>query len=172
MAPKGNKNGVGHGRPPKEGYSEQEVIALGEELLAWMRACDANKDCDVVHLSEFYCEIKDIVPSYWDKCITKRACFSGYYEKALRWMGKRLLKNKNLPTSYGNRFLPIYYKEVHDIEFEQEKRKIDYMVEKKTNAVYDDATLNTFDGLMSQFRSSQSVSKIDTIKSKVETKSE
>jgi hypothetical protein len=152
MAPKGNKNAVGHGRPPNEGYSDEELVKLGEELLQWMADCDANKHCDVVHLSEWYSEIKGIVPSYWEKCLTRRLCFSGYYDKAMKWMGKRLLKNKKLAPSYGNRFLGIYFKEIPAHEWEQKQKEIDYEYEKKRETVnVVDEKINTqFDSLSNQ----------------------
>jgi len=129
-APKGNKNAVGHGRPPAPGFEDENVIKLGEELLDWMRACDADKKCDVVHLSEFYSEIKGIAPSQWDS-LTHRSCFHCYYERAKKWMGKRIMKNKNLSPTYGSRFLGIYCKEVTEHEFEVAKKKIDYELERK-----------------------------------------
>ncbi len=170
--PKGNKFGVGYGRPPKEGFSDDEVIALGEELLLWLKSCDADKKCDVVHLSEWYSEIKQIPPSYWKESLAKRPCFSTYYERALLWMGKRLLKNKKLPTSYGNRFLSIYFKEIDDQEFEVEKRKIDYLVEKKQNTTYDENAVAQFSELMKQFSFLQSDRSISDISNSAESKSE
>src|SRR5690348_12239054 len=101
---RGNKNGVGHGRPPNEGQSTEELIQLGKDLMQWMKEQDANPKSNVVHLSEFYSEVKDLSPSQWD-AIRKRDCFLQYYEKAIIWMGKRTLKNKDLSPSYGNRFL-------------------------------------------------------------------
>ena len=130
-APIGNKNAVGHGRPPNPGYSDAEVIQLGEEMLQWIRDCDNNPKCDVVHLSEFYSEIKGIAYSQWKSLINDRSCFLPYYEKAKEWMGKRILKNTNLPTAYGSRFLNIYFKEIRDTEREIMKEKVDYEISKK-----------------------------------------
>lgn len=117
MAPaKGNQHGVGHGRPPNEGFSDPELLILGEELLQWMKDCDADPKCDVVHLSEWYSEKKNISPTQWKSLLIARECFLPYYDKARVWMGKRLMKNKDLAPSYGNRFLGIYMKEVHEHE--------------------------------------------------------
>jgi len=155
MAPKGNKNAVGNGRPPKEGYTDGELILLGTELLAWMKACDEDKKCDVVHLSEWYSEIKDICPKYWKDSICKRPCFSAYYEKAMKWMGKRILKNKKLAPSYGNRFLPIYFREINESEWESRKAEIDYEHEKKQAMAYDPEVYARFMGVMDSFSKSQ-----------------
>lgn len=132
-APLGNQNGVGHGRPPNKGYSKEEVIALGEEFLKWMRDQDADPKSDVVHLSEWYSEIKQIPCSQWESIIV-RDCFIGYYERAKKWMGKRTLKNKDLPPSYGNRFIGIYFKEVRDHERSEMEHKVEYEIKKKLQA--------------------------------------
>ena len=78
MAPKkGNKHGVGYGRPPNEGFSDEEVIELVEEMLAWMKAVDSNPEekYNAVHLSQFYSQIKGIAMSQWKSLVTDRKCF-------------------------------------------------------------------------------------------------
>lgn len=128
-APLGNKNAVGHGRPPNPGFSDPELIQLGEDLLNWIKEEDEKKS-DIVHLSEFYSEIKEIPYSQWAS-ICQRPCFLRYYERARDWMGKRILKNKELPTAYGSRFLGIYFKDINQHEREQAEHKIDYELAKK-----------------------------------------
>ncbi len=132
-APMGNKNAVGHGRPANPGFSDEEVIALGEELLKWCQEQDNNEKSDVVHLSEWYSEIKRIAPSQFE-AMKLRSCFVGYYEKAMKWMGKRILKNTKMPSAYGSRFLGIYFKEVKEHEMETVEHKIDYEIKKKKEA--------------------------------------
>jgi hypothetical protein len=131
MAPaKGNKHAVGYGRPPNPGFADEDLLKLGEELMQWMKMQDDDPRSDVVHLSEWYSEIKNISPTQWESiCIRK--CFNGYYDKARIWMGKRLLKNKDLHQSYGNRFLNIYFKDVKKEERESVEHKIDYELKKK-----------------------------------------
>lgn len=126
--PKGNKYAFGHGRPPKPGFSNEELIVLGEDLLKWMK--EKEKE-EVVHLSEFYSEKKGISPSYWKDNIADRECFRSYYERALVWMGKKLLKNKKLSPTYGSRFIGIYFKEVKEHEFDEKKKIIDYELDQK-----------------------------------------
>jgi hypothetical protein len=116
---------------------------LGEDLLSWMKKKDESKE-EVVHLSEFYSEEKGISPSYWKDNLADRECFRSYYERALVWMGKKLLKNKRLSPTYGSRFLGIYFKEVAEYEFEQSKKKIDYEAEKK-NDFTTSITINSLD---------------------------
>jgi hypothetical protein len=168
---KGNKLGVGYGRPPKEGFSNDELIVMGEELLQWMKDCDADKKCDVVHLSEWYSEIKRIDRDYWKDSVCSRPCFSSYYKAAMDWIGKRTMKNKNLSTAYGSRFLGIYFKEIRDHEWEQKQKEIDYTIAKKNeNTTLVSEEINTqFSSLMGQISDLQDKSsKISEIKEKVE----
>jgi hypothetical protein len=116
MAPaKGNKHAVGHGRPHIEGWDNDAVIALGEELLKWMKECDEGVHDMPVHLSDFYFDIKDMFIHEW-KCILQRECFLPYYEKAKLWLSKKILLNKDIQQSYGNRFIGMYNRELHDYE--------------------------------------------------------
>ncbi len=127
-APKGNKNGVGHGRPPNEGFDDDSLAELGKELIAWTKEMDAKKQ-KIVHLSDWYAEIKEISRTQWDSII-RRDSFIGYYERASLWMGRRILKG-GIETSYGNRFLTIYFKELREHEREKKREEIDYEIEKK-----------------------------------------
>ena len=109
------------GRPPKI-LSNEEIIELGEELLKWME--DNKKNKDIVHLSQFYSEYKGICRSDW-RAIVQRLEFLTYYEKALEWMGTKTLTNDRVPSSYGNRFLNIYFKDVREMEREVNKEKVE-----------------------------------------------
>ena len=161
--PKGNQYGVGHGRPPREGWSNAEVNKLGEDLIEWMQECDEKK-VNIVHLSEWYSYIRFIRPKDWD-ALQKRECFLPYYERAMRWMGNRLLKNQKLSPTYGSRFLGIYFKDVRDHEKEliKEKldadlKKIDHEYEKKNQIAqkFDPDVLDKFNAFLSQLDSLQS----------------
>lgn len=165
-SPKGNKNAVGHGRPPHEDWPEEQVIALGEELKQWMKKADEEKRI-VWHLSEFYSEYKDIARSRWNK-ITERNCFRDYYEKALSWMGRRTMQNKELPTAYGSRFLGIYNKDVtaheealKDAEYERKKALLEFEAKMKssTDANIDEAVKDNQLALIDLFQSLKSARK-------------
>lgn len=127
--PKGNKFGIGHGRPPAH-YTDEEAIALGEELLVWMQDQDNDPNSDIVHLSEWYSEVKGIDPRHYE-LMCRRECFRAYYEKARKWMGKRLMKNKTLHSSYGNRFLAVYFSELKQHEIEMATIKANTEAESK-----------------------------------------
>lgn len=132
-APKGNKNAVGHGRPPTPGFDDESCIQLGEELLAWMREVDSLPEKQrnkIVHLSQWFSEIKGISRTQWQSIII-RDCFKNYNERAQMWMGTRMILNSDLPTAYGCRFQKIYFKDVATQEREDVEHKIDYEISKK-----------------------------------------
>lgn len=130
--PKGNKRAFGYGRPPNEGFADEDLMVLGEELLKWMEEIDKlNKE--IVHLSEWYSEIKEISVTQWSS-ICDRACFRPYYERARVWMGKNILKNDRMPSAYGSRYLGIYHREITEHERSQIEHKVDYEIKKKQEA--------------------------------------
>lgn len=139
-APKGNQFGVGYGSPPNEGFADEDLHTLGRELVDWCKQTDSDKR-EVVHLSEWYSEVKSICPSQW-KSIIRRDSFRDYYEIAMHWMGKRILKNTKMPTAYGSRFLGIYFKEVSEHEREIVEHKIDYEIKKKLESARSDPTIH------------------------------
>jgi len=135
-APLGNKNAVGHGRPPNPGYSDEEIIQIGKDMLEWIKTVDSSKTKQrIVHLSQFYSELKGIPKTQWNH-IVERFCFRCYYDQAKDWIGKKIMLDAQLPTAYGSRFLGIYFKEVTDHEEEVFKKKIDYEYDKKTACDY------------------------------------
>jgi len=132
--PKGNQNAVGHGRPPTPGFDDESCIKLGKELLAWIEEVEKmpdDKKNRIIHLSQWYSEIKEITRTQWESIII-RDCFKGYYERAQMWMGTRMMLNPDLPTAYGCRFQKIYFKDVARQEREDVEHKIDYEIAKKS----------------------------------------
>lgn len=122
------KKFIGYGRPPNPGFADEDLHDLGEELLEW---CEANKNNNnIVHLSQWYAQVKQIPLSQWISII-KREHFVAYYEYAKEWMGVRVLTNSKLSESYGNRYLGMYHKDMHEHEMQKMERKVDYEVKKK-----------------------------------------
>lgn len=124
-APKGNKfaEGHGHGRPGKY-QTDEEIIELGEELMVWMENNKKNKE--VVHMSQFYAELKKIPRNQW-WLIRSRKEFSKYYDYAMDFMACKVMTNDRLPTAYGSRYLALYCSELrtHEKTILQEKAEIE-----------------------------------------------
>jgi len=116
---------------PKKEWTAQDLVELGNRLLKWIDECEADPKCDVVHLSEFYAEKERIPRTIWEQNILRRPTFLPYYDLARDWILKRTMKNKDLATAYGSRFLGVYSTQLRDHELQIAKEKIDYEVQKK-----------------------------------------
>jgi hypothetical protein len=133
--PKGNQNAKlppNRGRPPKYG-SNEEMIALGEELIGWLLKKREKKQF-VTHLSEFYVFEKDMSRSEW-RAIRQRIEFLPYYEKALDIMSYFTINNKDLSTAYGSRYLSLYCGELRDHEKEIIKERAEIEAAAKAKEV-------------------------------------
>lgn len=120
------------GAPHKEGFSDEECEALGQRYLKWMKDCEKKAEEGKplpVHLSEFYSEIEDIPRTYWHTSLSVRPSFTKYYEKGADWMAKIIMKNKDLPTAYGSRFLSLYDRNLkhHERDIIQQKAQADIL---------------------------------------------
>lgn len=118
-------------RPPKL-YSDSEVIALGEELVSWIRMRFNAKDMPV-HLTEWYLLEKDIMYPDWD-LLRRRIEFRQYYDSALELMCLCTQKNKTLEVAYGSRFLGVYSKDLRKHEKDIKFEVIDHEAEVKAEA--------------------------------------
>lgn len=128
-APIGNKNAVGHGRP--KDIPDEEVIQMGIDLLKWIDQVEKlpkEQYDQILHLSIFYRVEKDLCRSEW-KTYIARCCFFPYYEKAMEWLANKLMMNKIIRESYGNRLLGMYLKDLN--EFEREAKKFEYQLKKE-----------------------------------------
>jgi len=114
------------GRPEMLGYSDEDLIDLGEEMIRYL----ADHDESVVHLSHWYSVVKGISKSDW-KAICKRIEFLPYYERAIEWVGCNILQNRELPTAYGSRFLSIYFQDLREHEREVKREEIQFTAELK-----------------------------------------
>ena len=118
------------GRPRLTEWPKDKTIALGEELLKWLR--NPENDC-IFHLSQFYNERKGIPRSQW-RTLRKRVEFIPYYEMALEMVGCKILRNKDLPTAYGSRFLSVYFQDLRDHEREVKREEIEAAMKAKQDA--------------------------------------
>ncbi len=140
VAPKGNKYALGHkgGGAPKGNkfalgskggghvkyHTDEELLILGEELLIWLEENKKNKD--VVHMSQFYSQLKQIPRSQW-WLIRQRKVFQKYYESSMDFMAYKVMTNDKLPTAYGSRYLSLYCGELrsHEKSILEEKADIE-----------------------------------------------
>lgn len=114
MAPKGNKNAVGNkgGAPRTTSLQPEEMIALGEEMCAWVAI---HKP---LHLCVWYSFEKNITDSQWNTYID-RPEFTPYYEKALKLVGMQYLdKTSNVRDGISQRWQRVYFKDLRKQEDE------------------------------------------------------
>lgn len=116
------------GAPPKY-HSDEDVHVIGKELLDWLE----DESHEVWHLSEWYYGVKKMLEPEW-RTLRQRTDFLPYYESAIKRMGVRMIKNSEMPTAYGSRFLNIYFSEVREMEKAVAFEKIDHEAEMKAKA--------------------------------------
>lgn len=105
------------GRPRTVSFSPEEMIALGEEMVEWVKI---NKP---IHLSIWYTQEKDFTDAQWD---TFRKCphFFHYYTKALKLVGYSYLdKDSNVDVRLKDRWQRVYFKDLREQEDEDARFK-------------------------------------------------
>jgi hypothetical protein len=103
------------GRPRTRSFSEEEMIALGEEMIAWV------KEHKPIHLSVWYTQEKDFTDEQWDT-FRKRPEFIHYYTKALKLVGYSYLdKDSNVDVRLKDRWQRVYFKDLKYQEDEDAK---------------------------------------------------
>lgn len=98
------------GRPP-ELIPDEALDELGRDLLHWLD----NDGKDEVFFHPWFYDIKGMFRGDW-KALIKRTGFVPYYEVARKKISNNLMRSKNIPQSYGNRYLGLYDDEVRDDE--------------------------------------------------------
>ncbi len=124
----GNQNAKGcttSGAPRTVSYTEQEMIVLGQEMVAWVIK---NKP---IHLSMWYTQHKDFTDKQWDAFI-KRPEFLHYYTKALKLVGYSYLdKDSQVDVRLKDRWQRVYFKDLK----KQEDEDADADLERKKQEV-------------------------------------
>jgi hypothetical protein len=99
-------------RPREFSYSEKEMIALGKEMIAYVKA---NKKT-ILHLCEWYTIEKGYTYNEWKNFIQK-AEFFPYYEQALKIVGLKYVdKNSNVRDKISDRWQRIYFGDLREGE--------------------------------------------------------
>lgn len=100
------------GRPRVFSLSEKEMIALGKEMVDYVKK---NKKT-IVHLSEWYTIEKGFTYNEWKNFIQKQEFFP-YYEQALRIVGLKYVdKNSNIRDGISQRWQRIYFADLREQE--------------------------------------------------------
>lgn len=119
------------GRPRTVSLEPPEMIALGKEMIAWLKLNQAS----VLHLSEWYCVEKGFLESEWET-MQRRPEFVGYYEQALKIIGKKYLdKDSNVRNGISERWMRTYYKDLR----EREDAEADAEAARRANALKTEA---------------------------------
>ena len=116
------------GRPRTSTPPPDEMIALGEEMIAWVIK---NKP---LHLSHWWSVEKFITSKVWETMMVAPEFFP-YYEHALRIIGLQYLdKTSNVRDSISHRWQRVYFKDLKQEEDEQLKFESQLKI-KEFNAV-------------------------------------
>lgn len=126
---KGNQLAKGKGRPPVQ-FTDEEVHAIGQELLEWL---DEAEEKGFWHISDFYWSKKRMLLQDWVE-LKNRLGFKSYYEAAVARMARLTMSNKEMHTSYGNRFLGMYSAELRQFERDVKRETIQDEVDIKVKA--------------------------------------
>jgi hypothetical protein len=99
-------------RPRKLSFSEKEMIALGEEMVAYVKKNKKN----ILHLCEWYTIEKGYTYNEWKNFIQK-AEFFPYYEQALKIVGLKYVdKNSNVRDGISQRWQRVYFGDLKEEE--------------------------------------------------------
>lgn len=112
------------GRPRTVSLPPDEMIALGEEMLKWVKENDPN------HLTQWYYGVKHFVYKDWEDYI-RMPEFRRYYEESMAFIGQKYLKKDTaIEPSLKHRFLRLYFTDIRkredadaDAQVERESRK-------------------------------------------------
>jgi hypothetical protein len=98
------------GRPRTSTPPPEEMILLGEEMVAWVKK---NKP---LHLSHWWSIEKFIIQKVWDT-MSVAPEFLPYYELALKIVGQQYLdKRSNVRDSISHRWQRVYFKDLRNSE--------------------------------------------------------
>lgn len=100
------------GRPRTVSFTEKEMIALGEDMVNFIKANQKT----ILHLCEWYTIEKGFTYKEW-KTFIQREEFIPYYEQALKIVGlKYVSKNSNVRDSISQRWQRIYFGDLREGE--------------------------------------------------------
>lgn len=97
-------------RPRTTSFSDEEMIALGEEMIEYLRTHD------IVHLKEWYSIEKSFLHEEW-KCFIQIPSFLPYYQKAISMISMKYVReDTGIEPSLKHRFLRLYFGDIRERE--------------------------------------------------------
>jgi hypothetical protein len=130
-APKGNKYALGNngGTPRTVSYSEEEMISLGQEMVAWIKV----RQDEILHLSQWYTIEKMYTYNQW-KTFIQRPEFIPFYEVALRLIGLKYLdRDSSIRDNVAPKWQRLYFRDM--FEDEESMKDADSLRKKEEEAV-------------------------------------
>jgi len=119
------------GRPRTVSLTEDQMIALGKEMVAYVK----ENQKTILHLSEWYTIEKGFIYAEW-KTFIQRQEFIPYYEQALKIVGlKYVNKSSNVRDSISQRWQRVYFGDLR----EREDEDADTNEVRKANALKSEA---------------------------------
>ncbi len=115
------------GAPRTVSPPPNEMIALGEEMIAWVIANKPN------HISAWYSGHKRYTYKEWQVKI-KLPEFVGYYEQALSLIAQNYLDG-TVPPAIANRFIRLYFKDTKNQEDADKQADLDRELEQKKKII-------------------------------------
>lgn len=102
------------GRLRTVSFSDEQMIKLGKEMVAYVKANQKT----ILHLSEWYTIEKGFIYKEW-KTFIQKDVFLPYYEQALRIIGlKYVSKNSNVRDKISDRWQRVYFGDLRESEDE------------------------------------------------------
>jgi hypothetical protein len=99
------------GRPRTVSFPEDEMIALGEEMIQWL-----NDNPDTLHLTQWWSLHKLFTEEEWD-AMQQMPEFLPYYKRALHLIGlKYLTKDSKVRDNISPRWQRVYFKDLRKSE--------------------------------------------------------
>lgn len=137
------------GRPRSVVPCKEEMIALGEEMIEWVKR---NKP---VHINQWWLIEKDIMKNVWNS-MRQTPEFLHYYEKALSIIGNLYIdKESNVDPRVKDRFLRLYHKDLRD----QEDADLRFQESIKSEFKNDDEAMSAINKVMDYVSRAQAPSK-------------
>lgn len=117
------------GAPRTVSLPEEEMIALGKEMVAWVKANDP------LHLSAWYSIEKMFTEKQWEAFIQIKE-FLPYYEQALKVVGQKYLdRDSNVREGISQRWQRVYFKDIRAQEDKDHAEKLERELQKKLKEI-------------------------------------